>query len=273
MSSAIGGDTSTLTLHLDTSLQLERFKEPKKAQLVNSLIENFAFTSTSTYARREFKAGWLQDFAFLHKLSWESAEIVDVYSEIINRLFKHPRRQQRCDQIVRSFLARQASTLPKRAELARFREHLAQAILAGYDVWCRSVDYEYDGSACRLARERPRRAANGLFVVSLPHCRRTDIRCRVHEFFKENKGLFRRLAEAIEGEGGKASDELQKTAACIRAADKDPKYLCQRRNCWLMADAIIAVDGKDASCFGANNDREWKLLADVLGKQLVNPLR
>ena len=53
------------TVHIDTSIQIERCKEPKKAKVAEKILKDFRFKSTSSYAKFEFKRAWLRDFAFL----------------------------------------------------------------------------------------------------------------------------------------------------------------------------------------------------------------
>jgi hypothetical protein len=53
----------------------------------------------------------------------------------------------------------------------------------------------------------------------------------------------------------------------------NPFSLCHDERCRRLADALIAIEGNRLAEFAANNDKEWVLLAGVMGKPLLNPVR
>jgi hypothetical protein len=234
----------------------------------------FGFWTTSSYARGEFKCNWVQDLAFLHRVADGLSRVTDIYDEIIKRLNKRPRRLQRCNEIVQTFLKRQTRQLSRKAELERFREFAAQAVLGADAVWEHSVHHEYNGTRCFVARKQADRAPNGCLKVSIQTCRRGNIRCEVGAFFEHNRETLARIAQKID-DTASPSGELRKVREAIRKAESDSGYLydstLRRVHCRDLADALIAVDGIQATAFMANNPAEWDLLAIVLGKDLVNP--
>jgi hypothetical protein len=169
-------------------------------------------------------------------------------------------------------LLSQHTSLPLDIAVVRLRSHLAEMILGAYQKWERSVTHEHNGTKCIRATERPTRALDETIDVTVRDCRPTRIQCSVHDFFQEHRGDFAKIEQAVDALGDHASFELRKTAATIRSASKDPKHLCDNKNCRQMSDAIIAVDGIAMDHFAANNPKEWKTLASALGKPLMNPV-
>jgi hypothetical protein len=265
--------TSDLRLHLDTSLQIELQKVSAKAEPVREAISGYRFTSTSTYARKEFKRAWLQDLNLIYAKTRDCTQIGEVYERINNALW-HPkvrRRLNRCMDAINAFLEPHP-TMPIGVAVVRLRAHVAEAILGAFTKWERSVTFEYDGTECIRARERPSRAPDGSIDCTVRRCKPSRIQCRVDRFFDEHRTEFHQIHAAIQQVGDVASVELKETAHAIDGASKDAKHLCDSDNCSAMSDALIAMDGIDAHHFGANNPKEWNTIAEALGKPLVNPV-
>ena len=264
------------TVHIDTSIQIERCKEAKKAKVVEKILKDFRFKSTSSYAKFEFKRAWLRDLAFLYKASRNVEKFGDVIAYVDEHLNAYPmnrRRVSRCLQAITAFLARATGDLSDEADILRFRTYLINAILGAYSWWDFSVTHEYNGTGCTRASEPPTQRAGGYIDVSIPQCRPNKCSCTVHAFFEANKERFIALKSEIEKLGGKASKELQEAAGVIRQAEKKPESLCDEKKCLKLGDVLIAIDGLDMDWFAANNDKEWVFLSRILGKRLVNPVR
>jgi hypothetical protein len=260
-------------VHIDTSLQIEQQKVPAQADRVRVALAKYAFRSTSSYARKEFKRAWLMDMNLIYKVSNGCKNIAEVYTKIHSSLWNPhaKRRLQRCLDAIRTFFNDLPGGTPTSVQVIRLRTHLAEAILTGFIAWERSVTHEFDGTRCIRAKERPARAANGAIDVVVRECRPTKIQCAVHTFFSEHQDDFRKIQLSIHRETA-PSTELQRTASVIEAANKNPTILCDSKKCSAMSDALIAVDGIKMDHFAANNPREWKTISAALNKPLINPV-
>jgi len=264
------------TVHIDTSLQIERCKAPKKASIVEQALKDFQFKATSSYARLEFKRAWLQRLLYLYSASKEVNRLGELIGHISDKLGSHPghrRRLNTCLQAIELFLSKIDEDLSTAAQLIRVRAHIRNAILGAYTWWDSSVTHEYNGTCCVRAYEKPKQLSGGRIDVSIPWCRRNEIKCNIHQFFEKNRKHFIAIKLAIKECGDNVSNELQNAKKIIEDVEKNPKYLCDNRNCSDLSDALIAIDGLDMDCFAANNDKEWILLSEVLDKHLINPVR
>lgn len=264
------------TVHIDTSIQIERCKEPKKKKVVEEILKDFRFKSTSSYAKFEFKRAWLRDLAYLYKASREVESFGDIIAYVDDKLNAHlanRRRVSRCLQAITAFLSRAKGDLSDEAAVLRFQTYLINAMLGAYPWWDSSVTHEYNGTGCARASEPPTQRGGGNIDVYIPQCRPNRLNCTVHDFFEVNKDSFIALKSEIEKLGGKASKELQEAAVVIGQAEKKPESLCDERKCLKLADALIAIDGLAMDYFAANNDKEWVFLSEILGKTLINPVR
>lgn len=263
------------TVHIDTSLQIERCKAAKKANVVEDALSQFGFKSSSTYAKLEFKRAWLQRLSYLYYASQNVNGLDELIGYINDQLSAHPlhrRRLSTCLQAVESFLSKIKEDLSPGAQLIRLQTHMRNAILGAYTWWDSSITHEYDGTKCVRAAEQPRQLAGGKVDVSIPQCRGSEIGCAIHQFFEKNREHFAAIKLAVAALGGRASKELQEAKQIIEYAEKDPNRLCDDRNCVKLGDTLIAIDGLAMDCFAANNDKEWVLLSEVLAKPLVNPV-
>ena len=261
------------TVHIDTSLQIERCKAPKKANVVEGALRDFGFKSTSSFAKLEFKGAWLQDLAFLYKASQSVERLEELLSYVDDHLganIKTHNRLKRCIQSIIKSLST-VKGIPYEAVLVRVRNHILNMIVGAYAWWESSVDHEFNGTACVRASEKPT-LRGGKIDVSIPQCKPEEIKCRIIEFFENYKTYFINIKLSI-SRLEKPSDQLVEAKDIIENAEKNPKYLCGKGRCRKLGDVLIAIDGLKMDYFAANNDKEWILLSEVLDKHLINPVR
>jgi len=268
--------TRCRTVHIDTSVQIERCKAPRRSDRIQKALDIFGFKSTSSYAKLEFKRAWLQRLSYLYYASQQVERDDELIGFINDRLGSHPGHRNRlttCLEGIEAFLSRINESLSPRVRLIRLQSHIRCAILGAYKWWDCSVTHEYTGTRCKRASEQPREFLDGRIDVSIPNCRRNKIECSIHRFFEQNKSIFINVKDRIIALGDKASAELTRAADIIQSAEDNPEILCDNQTCAKLGDALIAVDGSAMECFAANNDKEWQLLSEVLGKELLNPVR
>jgi len=271
-----GSQTACRTVHIDTSVQVERCKSLRKRDRIENALAVFGFRSTSSYAKLEFKRAWLRRLSYLYHASQQVARDDELIEFINDRLGSHPghrRSLTTCLEGIAAFLSRIDESLSPGVRLVRLQSHIRYAILGAYKWWDCSVTHEYTGTHCKRASEQPREFSDGRIDVSIPNCRRNKIECSIHRFFKQNKDIFIKIKDRVIALGDKASLELKRAVDIIQSAETNPEILCDSQTCAKLGDALIAVDGSDMECFAANNDKEWQLLSEVLGKELLNPVR
>jgi len=280
MTGAIKQDSSKerliKTLHIDTSLQIERCKIPAISDIVEKTIEAFDFSSTSTFAKFEFLRAWIRDLLYLYDNSLDIKRPEDLTGLVNHRLNKCPynkRRVSRCLDGIQKYLSLTPGNIPYDAAVVRFRAHLRNGILGSNTWWERSIHYEFDGTGCMCAKEKPVQRVGGRIEMIIKKCKPERIECQIKSFFEKNKHLFIKIKEAIESLDSGASKELLNAKDTIETVLKKPYKLCDDSVCSKLGDIIIAIDGIEMDTFAANNDKEWVLIAQTLDKQLLNPLK
>jgi hypothetical protein len=261
-------------IHLDTTVMLEQFKAEPRPSKVERNLEKFKFRSTSTYARYEYNRTWVKDMAYLYARAGQVAGIHELYGEI-GRSFQggQKNRMTRCLEILEKRLGEVPQTVSLGDALLRLREHISLAILNSQAYWDRRVHHHFERTGCVRASIKPRREASGLIIFAVPHCKRSDIRCKINEFFISERQTFITVKSAIDRLGDKASDQCKQASVELAKAVSDPERLCEDKNCAQLGDVLIAVDSGKVTTLAANNDKDWIPIANALDKQLINPCR
>jgi hypothetical protein len=269
--------SSHRTALVDTSLLIELLKRETESLPVRRALGQFRFRGASTYSDLEFKRAWLKRLAYIHCVCRQpgSRTVSDVINTITTKLAGSPyqgRRLQTCISHLLAFLEIDLGRIADPVQLVRLRAHCKRAVLESAEASEEFITARFRGTGCVRAEEPAKEQADGSLDVAIRRCRPTEIRCAVHTFFQEHLGTFKSISDAID-QSQDASDELRRMAQQIRQAATEPLLLCDDRNCRKLADALIAVDGREMDVFAANNDAEWKLIASVMDKPLLNPVR
>ena len=264
------------TVLVDTSLLIEQQKRHKYAQPVRRALEAYRFRGASSYSKLEFKRAWLQRLAFIYTISLrpDVKTITDLIDYFNRKLASHPlqqRRLQSCLDMLLAFFDLGSCQVSHSTQLVRLRAHCRRSILDSSQVLNDLVTAYFRNTHCSRAEEPPRELAGGFLDVSIPKCKPSAHPCQLAEFFTANQSLFASLADYIDTQQ-LCSDELKTMRDHIRQALKAPTHLCTDGNCSKIADAIIAVDGKDMDTFAANNNAEWRHIAAAFRKPLLNPV-
>lgn len=260
---------------IDTSLLIEQQKRPSQAAPVRQALSRYRFHAISSYSKLEFKRAWVNRLAYIHKVSQRPhcRRVPDVLADIA-RLLANPqqgRRVQTCLDALSAFLELDGGQVSSRAQLARLRAHCKQAVL-GAAAWFRHAGHEeFKGTSCVRAEELPRELPDGSLDTAIRRCHPASIHCKIHEHFSKNKDAFDQIRSTIKS-APDASNELKAMLPEFDAAETDNTHLCDDRHCARIADAIIAVDGRHVDEYTANNDKEWRLLAQSMNKPLLNPV-
>ena len=125
-----------------------------------------------------------------------------------------------------------------------------------------------NGTNCFWAKKGVHQRKDGRLVWKPPKCQRRLKQCRLDEFFVENKEVFRRIKEAIDGLTEDCrTDQLRAFSTVIGLAMSDPGVLLDyRTGCKRLADAIIAVDSKNYGNMFSQNEKESNVLTKLLGQ-------
>ena len=255
-------------LFLDTSAQFNRHSlDPQVRLEIERLLNAARITASSTYARLEFKLSFLRDLAYLHGKLRQFRSIRDVLAHLARLPTPHDRKLRR----TLNHLARFWQHMPggDEATVDAILLSIEEGVFAYWDWFDESIDHLFDGTGCVRSTEPPRLIRGHLEVI-LNACRPNHIRCRIHKFFVENRGLFERMVVEIESlPDEERSKELKSVQRITREASANPNVLCDDRVCRKVGDALIGVDGRGFPAIVSSNRKEFGVICKALGNNLI----
>ena len=264
-------EANTLALFLDTSAHFNRQSlNPQVRQQIEDLVASAPITASSTYSKLEFKLSFLQDLAYLHGKLRNYRSIPAVFAHLSRLPSPYHDRKLRG---ALAHLARFYQDVPggDQATVDAILLSIENTALTFWDWFDESVDYLTDGTGCVRSKEGPR-FIRGLLDVTHRACRVTDVRCRIHKFFAENKTSFEKVAAEIDAlPDADKTNELKAIRQIVGRAVADPTVLCDDRICRRFADALIGVDGKGFPAIASSNLREFTVICKALEK-ILKPL-
>jgi hypothetical protein len=263
-------------LFLDTSIHCSKLKGPLFLQRIDSVFRLFPWKSTSTYTKVEFGNVVLaQAEYYLRKLNefGSLAKTKDFIGNVLQHKL-HPLK------VTWSFnlLDQYGEGDEERTERARL--YLQRMMKLGVDFVEKLCDRPLaDGTECYWAARGVHKRHDGRLVWQAPVCKRDRKRCRLDEFFVDNRDVFVRIKHAIDAlPECEKSSQLGAFSEVIAQALEDPGVLLDYRSgCKRLADAIIAVDSRSYTNLFSQNIKESELLTTVLEQMFyylpANPVR
>ncbi len=248
---------------LDTSIHCSRLKGPSFRDRISDVLRRFEWIGTSTYTKVEFGNVVLaQAEYYLRKL--DEFNSLEKTRDFIGNVLPHKLHKAK---VTWSFnllneYGRDDSECTERARVSLRR--LMKYGVAFVEDHCDSP--VSDGTKCYWASKGVHKRNDGRLVWKSPTCKRTHKRCRIDEFFLENRDLFVKIKNGIdELPEGRLTDQLRGFADVIGQAMEDPEILLDyRTGCKRLADAIIAVESSDFHSFFSMNSAESEILTALL---------
>lgn len=263
-------------LFLDTSIHCSKLKGPLFLQRIDSVFRLFTWKSTSTYTKVEFGNVVLaQAEYYLRKLNdFGSLEKVKDYIGNVLPHDLHPPKVKWSFNLLNHYGGGDEECTE------RARLYLQRLMKLGLDFVDKLCDRPLaDGTACYWAARGVHKRHDGRLVWQTPVCKRDRKRCRLDEFFLENRDIFMRIKAAIDAlPESEKSSQLGAFSEVIGQALEDPGVLLDYRSgCKRLADAIIAVDSRAYRNLFSQNIKESDLLTAVLEQTFyylpANPVR
>lgn len=263
-------------LFLETTIQIGRLSaSPEKNKKINKIISQFKKIITSSYVKMEFRRRYIQDLVYLYNVLIETDKFADVFLRIENLHSEYHRRK--ISGIITSF-CNFFSDIDNDKISGTIGENLLQKAISyfrheiefAYEDFEDKIDEVIDATGCFHAKTGP--AMKGeKFDNRMQRCKKTDIRCKIVDFFIKNKEFFTQIYEKL-SETEDLDDEQEKAKRILEKALKHPENMSERESCWHCGDVIIAVESpKDAHLF-TTNIKHFEPLCSVLEKGLF-PLK
>jgi len=261
---------SNIDLFLDTTIQLER--KLSKTQELKKLQETFKEANrvlTSTYVKMEYRRSLVQDWVYIYNVLSEVENFGDLLLRI-NALT--PYSQRRINRMIGSlaqFFREGISIITESLgkELIEISLHYFRLIIEfSMEDFDDSVSFIINETDCYNAKVSPSLRENK-FDNHTVHCKPSDIKCRIIEFFKKNIDEFKIIYEKLLCLPS-LDNEQERMKGILEKALKYPQNMADYRNCWRCADSIIAVECPQEAILYTTNEKHFNPICEKIGKRL-----
>ena len=259
---------------LETTIQISRrIYDPRIQEVVEDEIKNFDLTTSSTYVKMEFTRSFVEKgLVYLYNI----ARRLEDFPLIFTHLTKLPPVQRRRlnDALLALgifFKERDLSSSDVLEELLLYLPHAIEEAWEGFDG---SVDGLIDETGCVKAKEPLVKVGDA--YSPFKKCKKAEKKCRIDEFFKNNKPQFELVLNKILSIPDEDKDaELRRTEKILKKALDFPENMLDADNCWNCGDAIISVECPKEAILLTTNIKHYGPLLDSLAKKSIGikPIR
>ena len=264
-------------LFLETTIQIDRFSaDTKKKGNIDTIISQFSQIMSSTYVKMEFRRRFIQDLVYLYNEALLDAEtFADVFLRIEKLHSDYHKRKIK--GIIGSFcrffsdIEEEEIHGPTGKELLeRAIPYFRQAIETAWEGFDFKVDALLNESDCYHAKTGPVLTGEK-FDNRMTKCRKADIRCKIVEFFIQNRETFKKIYEKL-SLWIVLDKEQRKVKNILEKALKYPQTMADRQNCWNCGDAIIAVESPEDAVLLTTNIKHFEPICSEIKKKCITPL-
>jgi len=263
-------------LFLETTIQIDRFSaDRKKKEKIDKIISQFSQILSSTYVKMEFRRRFIQGLVYIYNEAILGAE---TFADVLLRIDK-----LRCDYHKRKIkgilvsFCRFFSDIEEeeihgpsgKGLLERAIPYFKQAIPSAWENFDRGIHTILNETDCYHGKIGPV-LTEEKFDNRMTKCKKADIRCKIIEFFVQNKKTLRRIYEKL-SQMDYLDDEQEKVKNILEKTLKYPQNMADQQNCWNCGDAIIAVESPEDAVLLTTNIKHFEPMCSGIGKRCIKP--
>jgi hypothetical protein len=261
-------------LFLDTTVQIDRFSgDPEKKVRIDRVISQSNRVLTSTYVKMEFRRRFIQDIVYLYNVITDADNLKDVFLRI-NKLPPELRRKK--EGCLASFCRFFSGTEEEEIKgpfgkglLEKAEIYFRLEIEDSWEEFDKEIDEIINETDCYHAKTGPV-LTDGKYYNKMNQCKKTDLKCRIIDFFIKNKVLIDKIYEKL-SQMENLDDEQQKAKKAIENFLKDNHNIADKKNCWNCGDIIIALEAPIDAVLSTTNVKHFEPICSVIGKEYSRP--
>ena len=102
-------------------------------------------------------------------------------------------------------------------------------------------------------------------------CDKSEFKCDIHIFFKNNEDEFNKILNRLDGSENKEHDEetkkrIKSLKQILRVIKRDVNH----KDCWYCGDAIISVEAPKQSDVFTINVKHFKPICEAINKNVIS---
>ena len=256
-------------LFLDTSIHVSRHKGEDFTQRISRVLYRFRWVGTCAYTKIEYGNVILEPAQYFLRKIKELGSLRRTLDFVGNVLGSQLHAQKRTwsFNLLLKHCGDDEQEATERAKLS-----LRALMSTGLAFVDQTTDTVADGMKCYWAK-KPLSTRRGELCWEKPKCKKTNPRCKIHEFFIANLNHFEAIASAVRNlTPGQLTPQLSVFLLLIEKAKEDPQVLLDyKTGCKKLADALIAVESVVGgySNFFTQNIKESHVLCSVFKQRLL----
>ena len=262
--------------YVETTILADLLLKPQTAKWsrAKAALAQYEKTLLPVYSIKEFKAGPLDNFAYLH----DKLVLTKSYRDTLEAISSLPRGSYKQSTALEANTT--AATLTKNQpsqptenstvdkDMAdRYRLALAKIIITTWDKRRKVTDEVTDELEC-YTEASPRIGREGLFDLEPKRCD-GNRECCLSEKLKAAPDTLKALRDAIPATSQRAEDKNRRKA--LREIIRKPNEPLDRDACRALGDAIFAFFCPKNAVILTTNIRDHKPLAEAIGKNAETP--
>ncbi len=263
-------------LFLETTIQINQFSaDAEKKDTINAIISQFNQILSSTYVKMEFRRRFIQDLVYLYNVALQDAE---TFSDVFLRIDKlsSEYHKRKIKGIIASF-CRFFSDIEKKEDSGPLGKKLLelaiaffrQSILVAWEKFDKGIDTILNETDCHHGKIGPVLTGEK-FDNRMSKCKKAEIRCKIIDFFIQNKETFGKIYEKLSNME-ELDAEQEKTKNILGKALKYPQNMADKQNCYGCGDAIIAVESPKDAILLTTNIKHFEPICSEIEKKSISP--
>lgn len=263
-------------LFLETTIQIDRFSADRdKTDKINKMVSQSGEILSSTYVKMEYRRRLVQDLVYLFNEALLDAEtFADVFLRI-DKLHSDYHKRKIKGMIAgfcRFFSDIKEDEISKplgKGLLEKAIKYFRQTVFITWDVFEKDIDTLLNETDCHHAKTGPILKGEK-FDNRMQRCKKSNVRCKIIDFFIQNKEAFKKIYEKI-SQLNCLDKEQQKNKNVLAKALKNPQIIADQQNCWNCGDPIIAVESPDDAVLLTTNLKHFEPICSSIGGNVQSP--
>jgi len=262
---------SNVNFFLDTTIQIDRqLAKLLSKKRLEEILKQAKKLLTSTYVKMEYKRSLVQDWVYIFNMLGDVENIGEVLLRIKGLSPKANRKINRTIGSLAWFFldgAKEISELQGKDLIEKVRHYFRPLIEFSVEDFDNSVDFVLNETDCFNAKHSPM-LKREKFDNRTAHCKLSDLRCRIVEFFNQNLNEFKEIYKMLSSLP-QLDEEQRRMRNVLEKALKYPHNMANYKNCWRCADSIIAVECPYDGVLFTTNKKHFEPICNKIGKKLA----
>ncbi len=257
------------TLFSETSILASRLKGNDIKKKIDAILKDYEWNATSYYCILEFGNLILTTAIYIKKNFDDGWNYQEVINYVVNVLAHQQKTKKTWTHNILSEIYGRTEKEKNTNAIRKVKNIIGSSITSIE----KRFDHIVDDISCSVVKDNINNLKRDNPCWKTPSCKQNKKRCKIDEFFENNKATFEKVKSVIDScEAVIQTEQLKKFSEIIEKASANPKILLDyKEGCKKFADALIAVEShiNKYNTFFTQNIAESKILCKATEQDLI----